>query len=105
MTLRGAAEVEKPSTPAARAAAAIAIIENFILVVVLNVVSLIEDYEQILCDEGGNESDVMSTWEEHALGSVARRPRLLDTSVMLGLSTRRRVLKKTPVCVALCNFT
>lgn len=71
MTLRGAATVEKPSTPAARAVAAIAIIENFILVVVLNVVSLNEDYEQILCDEDGNESDVMSTWEEHALGCVA----------------------------------
>lgn len=75
MTLRGAATVEKPSTPAARAVAAIAIIENFILVVVSKVVSSIEDYEQILCDEDGNESDVMSTWEEHALGMCCRRPR------------------------------
>ena len=60
MTLRGAATVEKPSTPAARAAAAIAIIENFILIVVVRVVSL-DDYELILCDEGGNfEANPMS---------------------------------------------
>lgn len=96
--------MEKPSTPAARAAAAIAIIENFILVVVLKVVSLIEDYEQILCDEGGNESDVMSTWEEHALGFVAGGRVLLDTSVMFGLSTYLMLEKRKSICLRRLSF-